>query len=155
MTRKQQRLILVVVVVALLSAATGLVLFAFKDSVAYFKSPSDIAAGTVSPGSRLRLGGLVESGSVKKDGSQVAFRVTDLNKSVTVRYTGILPDLFREGQGVVIEGTLATDGVFMASEVLAKHDEKYMPPDVAEELKKSGKWTEGDTDKMKAQQSKP
>jgi len=152
MTRKQQRLVLVLVVVALLSLASGLVLYAFKDSVAYFKSPSDIAAGTVPAGSRLRLGGLVETGSVKKDGSHVEFRVTDLTHTVTVRFTGILPDLFREGQGVVSEGTLAADGVFMASEVLAKHDEKYLPPDVAEALKKSGKWTDSDTAKMKAQQ---
>ncbi len=155
MTRKQQRMTLLAVVVALLAGASGLVLLALKDSVAYFKSPSDVHAGLAVPGSRLRLGGMVVVGSVKKTGSMVEFSVTDFNQSVVVRYSGILPDLFREGQGVVSEGSVGRDGVFIASEVLAKHDEKYMPPDVADALKKSGKWTDSETARVKQQQAKP
>jgi len=151
MTRKRRRLIVVLLGLALLGGATALVFSAFSENVAYFKSPSDIVAGKVTPGARLRLGGLVEKGSVVKEGTTVRFRVTDLDNTVSVTFTGILPDLFREGQGVVAEGKLGPDGVFAASEVLAKHDEKYMPPDVADALKKSGKWTGDDTDRMKAQ----
>jgi len=143
--RKQQRLILVIVALLLLGGATGLVMFALSDSVAFFVTPSDIAAGKVDPDKRFRLGGLVVAGSVERSGEDglVQFAVTDQVNQVTVRYRGLLPDLFREGQGIVAQGKLGQDGVFVASEVLAKHDENYMPPEVAEALKKAGVWQEG------------
>ena len=125
--RKQQRLILVVLALLLLGGAGGLVLFALSDSVAFFVTPSDIAAGKVNPDKRFRLG-------------LVLFRVTDQAHEVPGRYRGILPDLFREGQGIVAQGDLDADGVFTAGEVLAKHDENYMPPEVAEALKRAGVW---------------
>ncbi len=139
MTRKRRRLYFVLLGMLVLGGATALVLTALKDNLVYFYSPSDLAAKAVA-GRRMRIGGLVEEGSVVKDGTQARFKVTDLAHDVGVRYTGVLPDLFREGQGVVIEGRLGTDGVFDASEVLAKHDEKYMPKDVADSLKKAGQW---------------
>jgi cytochrome c-type biogenesis protein CcmE len=140
--RKQQRLILVVIALLLLGGASGLVLFALSDSVAFFVTPSDIAAGKVDPDKRFRLGGLVVAGSVEQPGNDglVLFRVTDQVNEVPVRYRGILPDLFREGQGIVAQGELGADGVFTAGEVLAKHDENYMPPEVAEALKRAGVW---------------
>jgi cytochrome c-type biogenesis protein CcmE len=140
--RKQQRLILVVLALLLLGGASGLVLFALSDSVAFFVTPSDIAAGKVDRDKRFRLGGLVVQGSVEQPGNDglVLFRVTDQVNEVPVRYRGILPDLFREGQGIVAQGELGADGVFMAGEVLAKHDENYMPPEVAEALKRAGVW---------------
>jgi cytochrome c-type biogenesis protein CcmE len=140
--RKQQRLILVVLALLLLGGASGLVLFALSDSVAFFVTPSDIAAGKVDRDKRFRLGGLVVSGSVERPGNDglVLFRVTDQVNEVPVRYRGILPDLFREGQGIVAQGELGADGVFTAGEVLAKHDENYMPPEVAEALKRAGVW---------------
>ncbi len=140
--RKQQRLILVVLALLLLGGASGLVLFALSDSVAFFVTPSDIAAGKVDPDKRFRLGGLVVKGSVERPGNDglVLFRVTDQVHEVPVRYRGILPDLFREGQGIVAQGELGADGVFTAGEVLAKHDENYMPPEVAEALKQAGVW---------------
>jgi cytochrome c-type biogenesis protein CcmE len=140
--RKQQRLILVVIALLLLGGASGLVLFALSDSVAFFVTPSDIAAGKVDPDKRFRLGGLVVQGSVERPGNDglVLFRVTDQAHEVPVRYRGILPDLFREGQGIVAQGELGADGVFTAGEVLAKHDENYMPPEVAEALKRAGVW---------------
>ena len=140
--RKQQRLILVVLALLLLGGAGGLVLFAISDSVAFFVTPSDIAAGKVNPDKRFRLGGLVVAGSVERPGNDglVLFRVTDQAHEVPVRYRGILPDLFREGQGIVAQGELGADGVFTAGEVLAKHDENYMPPEVAEALKRAGVW---------------
>jgi cytochrome c-type biogenesis protein CcmE len=144
--QKRQRLTLVIVALALLGAATGLVLFALSDSVAFFVTPSDIAAGKVEPDKRLRLGGLVVDGSVAHgaaDGT-VAFALTDQVSQVQVRYQGILPDLFREGQGIVAQGALGADGVFVASEVLAKHDENYMPPEVANALKEAGVWQHGE-----------
>jgi cytochrome c-type biogenesis protein CcmE len=110
----------------------------------FFYSPSDLAAKTVGPERRIRIGGLVEDQSlVKEDGRRVAFRVTDGKTELKVVFDGLLPDLFREGQGVVAEGKLRGDGVFVASSVLAKHDEKYMPPEVADALKRSGHWQEG------------
>ncbi|HEY4168422.1 MAG TPA: cytochrome c maturation protein CcmE, partial [Reyranella sp.] len=109
----------------------------------FFYSPTQVAEKHPGAGRRLRIGGLVEQGSVKKDGQEVRFIVTDLKKTLPVVYRGLLPDLFREGQGVVAEGTLGADGVFTAREVLAKHDEKYMPPEVAKALKESGRWQEG------------
>ena len=121
----------------------GLILTAVEDNIVFFFSPSDLKSRPVTADQRLRVGGLVEDGSVKKDGEVVRFVVTDNAEKLTIQYTGILPDLFREGQGIVAEGKLGTDGVFMASDVLAKHDENYMPPEVAEALKKTGHWQEG------------
>lgn len=130
----------VVLSLAMLAIAAGLILSAFRDSIAFFYTPSELAAKPVPPGRLLRIGGLVEDGSVMRDGDTIRFRVTDLQSALPVTYRGILPDLFREGQGVVAEGALGADGVFQARQVLAKHDETYMPPEVAEALKKSGEW---------------
>ncbi len=122
-----------------IGVATALALSAFQDNVTYFYSPSDIAADKIGPGHNFRLGGMVETGSVQHEGDQTTvFRVTDTAQTIGVTYRGQLPDLFREGQGVVAEGKLGTNGVFVASEVLAKHDEKYMPPEVAKALKRAG-----------------
>ena len=142
MTRKRRRLWIVLACGIGLGSATVLVLFAFNDNLVFFVSPSDIAK-TAASGRMVRLGGLVEPDSViraKGGNTATSFRVTDGAKSVTVTYNGILPDLFREGQGVVTLGTLKPDGTFVASEVLAKHDETYMPKEVADALKKSGHW---------------
>lgn len=139
MTRKQKRGTVVAAGVGLLGLAAVLVLFALKDTVTYFHTPSDIADKKVAPGSRFRLGGLVAVASIKRGtGTQVEFAVTDTLKTVPVLFNGILPDLFREGQGVVTEGRLDTAGHFIADTVLAKHDETYMPPDVAKALKEKG-----------------
>src|SRR5436309_12048748 len=142
MTRKRRRLITLLAALLALGTATALVLAAFNDNLVFFYSPSDLAEKAVGPERRIRIGGLVETNSLIKqaDGHAVAFRVTDGKTELRVVYDGILPDLFREGQGVVAEGKLGRDGVFVASNVLAKHDEKYMPPEVAEALKKSGRW---------------
>ncbi len=142
MKRKHRRLAFVVVGMVLVGAAAALVLCAFEENLVFFYSPSDLAAKGVPDGRRFRVGGLVEEGSVKRlaDGLTVEFVVTDLVETVPVSYRGPLPDLFREGQGVVAEGVLTAGGVFRADGVLAKHDENYMPPEVAEALKKSGKW---------------
>ncbi|MGZ3410085.1 MAG: cytochrome c maturation protein CcmE [Xanthobacteraceae bacterium] len=143
MTRKQRRLTLIAAAGAVLVVAAALVLSALKDSLVFFNSPTDLAEKHVAPGSRVRLGGLVAPGSlVRGDNLNVRFEVTDGNRNVAVTYQGILPDLFREGQGVVTEGALASDGVFKADNVLAKHDENYMPKEVADALKKSGHWKE-------------
>lgn len=142
--RKRQRLVLVIVALVLLGGAGGLVLFALSDSVAFFVTPSDIATGRVEADKRFRLGGLVVDGSVERQNGTVQFRLTDQANEVPVRYRGILPDLFREGQGIVAQGVLGEDGVFAASEVLAKHDESYMPPEVAEALKQAGVWRHGE-----------
>jgi cytochrome c-type biogenesis protein CcmE len=150
--RKQQRLILVLVALVLLGGASGLVLFALSDSVAFFVTPSDIAAGKVDAEKRFRLGGLVVAGSVERADGTVLFRLTDQASEVPVRYRGILPDLFREGQGIVAQGVLGADGVFAASEVLAKHDENYMPPEVAEALKQAGVWRHGEATEDQAGQ---
>jgi len=143
MTPKRKRLWLLVGSLCVLGAAVALVLSALSDNLVFFYSPTQMAEKHPGPDRRLRIGGLVEQGSVKKDGQEVRFIVTDLKKTVPVVYRGILPDLFREGQGVIAEGTLGADGVFTAREVLAKHDEKYMPPEVAKALKESGRWQEG------------
>ena len=141
MTRKQRRGVLIGTCLAVLGAAIGLVLFAMRDSIVFFYSPSEVAAMQIAPGLRFRLGGLVETGSVVRDeGTTVRFVITDQAKMLPVTYTGVLPDLFREGQGVVAEGTLEPDGVFHADNVLAKHDENYMPPEVAKKLKAQGVW---------------
>ncbi len=140
MTRKRRRLIIVLVGMALLSGAVGLVLTALDENISYFYQPSELS--TAPPGRAIRLGGLVEEGSLKRlaDGVTVEFRVTDLAETVPVTYQGLLPDLFREGQSVITEGTLGADGVFVAREVLAKHDETYMPREVVDALKKAGQW---------------
>ncbi len=142
MTRKRRRLYVVVAAMLCLGVATALMLAAFQENIVFFRSPSDIAAKPLPESQRFRLGGLVEEKSVRKldDGTVTAFRVTDTVKSIEVTYKGILPDLFREGQGVIAEGKLGPDGVFVASEVLARHDENYMPKEVAEAIKKSGQW---------------
>ena len=141
MTRKQRRLTMIGAGLGVLGLAAALVLFALRDSIVFFNSPTDVVEKHVAPGSRIRLGGLVKEGTLKRgDNLQVSFEVTDGNKSVPVSYTGILPDLFREGQGVVTEGTLNTAGTFKADSVLAKHDETYMPKEVADALKKQGHW---------------
>jgi cytochrome c-type biogenesis protein CcmE len=141
MTRKQRRLTLIGAGLGVLSLAATLVLFALKDSIVFFNSPTDIVEKHIAPGSRFRLGGLVKPGTlVRGDNLLVKFDVTDGNKSVPVSYIGILPDLFREGQGIVTEGALDSAGLFKADSVLAKHDETYMPKDVADALKKQGHW---------------
>lgn len=140
MKRAHKRLTFVAFGVGLLAVALALVLSALDDTLVFFKTPSEIAGAAAAPPQRLRVGGLVEEGSVERgSGESVAFRVTDLSASLPVRYTGILPDLFREGQGVVVEGQMR-DGVLIADQVLAKHDERYMPPEAAEALKRSGQW---------------
>ncbi|MEM7023776.1 MAG: cytochrome c maturation protein CcmE [Pseudomonadota bacterium] len=146
--RKQQRLVLVVVSVLLLGGATTLVLFALSDSVAFFASPTDIASGKVERDKRFRLGGLVVEGSVERgrEDGVVIFALTDQANAVEVHYQGLLPDLFREGQGIVAQGVIGENGVFVASEVLAKHDETYMPPEVAEALKDAGVWRHGEAE---------
>ena len=140
MTRKRRRLYMVLAGMVLLSGAVALVLAALDENLSYFYDPSNIAEAP--PGRSIRLGGLVEEGSVERqaDGLTVTFRVTDMANSIAVTYKGLLPDLFREGQGVITQGTLGPDRVFVALEVLAKHDETYMPREVADALKKSGQW---------------
>jgi cytochrome c-type biogenesis protein CcmE len=141
MTRKQRRGILIGTCLAVLGVAVGLVLFAMRDSIVFFYSPSEVAEMRIAPGQRFRLGGLVEAGSVVRgEGTSVRFVITDQAKTLPVTYVGVLPDLFREGQGVVAEGVLEPDGVFHADNVLAKHDENYMPPEVAKKLKAQGVW---------------
>ena len=144
MKAKHRRLVAVVAGVAILGTAAILALFAVQDNIVFFREPTAVLAGKVKPGQRFRLGGLVEMGSVKhvKDKATVDFKVTDLTNAVPVVYTGLLPDLFREGQGVVAEGRRDGKGVFHADTVLAKHDENYMPKEVVDALKKSGKWKE-------------
>ena len=145
MTRRQNRLVLIGLAGAVLAVAAGLVLYALSDRIVFFNSPSDVVANAVAPGSRIRLGGLVETGSVVREASgRVAFAITDGNASIPVAFTGILPDLFREGQGVVTEGVLGSDGSFAADTVLAKHDENYMPREVVDALKAQGVWREED-----------
>jgi cytochrome c-type biogenesis protein CcmE len=145
MTRKQRRLTLIGAGLGVLGLAAGLVLYALNDSIVFFNSPTDVLEKHVAPGSRIRLGGLVKPGTLTRgDNLNVRFEVTDGNQSVPVTYVGVLPDLFREGQGVVTEGALDAGGTFKADSVLAKHDETYMPKEVADALKKQGHWkTEG------------
>lgn len=144
MTRKQRRLILIGSSLGVLAVAVGLILSAMRQSIVFFNSPTEIAEHHPAPGARLRMGGLVKDGSVKRDaGLHINFVVTDGKSDVPVTYQGIVPDLFREGQGVVVEGKIGTDNVFAADTVLAKHDERYMPREVVDALKKSGRWQEG------------
>ena len=138
MTPRQRRMTLVLGIVAGVGVAGALALSAFRQNVMFFFDPSQVAAGKVPVGERFRLGGLVTQGSLHRaPGSlEVHFVVTDLSHNVPVSYTGVLPDLFREGAGVVAHGRMRPDGTFVADEVLAKHDEKYMPPEVARSLKR-------------------
>ena len=141
MTRKQRRLLLVLGGVGLIGAAVALILTALSQNIVYFYAPAELKQHPLAEGQRFRLGGLVTQGSVKREADNVVdFTVTDLKATVPVRYQGILPDLFREGQGVVAEGRLGPGGVFLAEQVLAKHDERYMPREVADALKRSGEW---------------
>ncbi len=141
MTRKQRRLVLIGSGFIVLSLAAALVLTALRDSIVFFNSPTDIVEKQIQAGTRIRLGGLIKPGSIERnDALNVRFEVTDGNKSIAVTYRGILPDLFREGQGVVTEGALDPAGHFKADSVLAKHDENYLPREVADSLKKQGHW---------------
>ena len=143
MTRKQRRLILIGSSLGVLAIAVALVLSSLRESIVFFNSPTDIAESKTSPGKRVRLGGLVKTGSVERgDNLQIHFKVTDGNKDIPVDYRGIVPDLFREGQGVIAEGHVEPGGTFIADTVLAKHDENYMPREVVETLKKQGHWQE-------------
>ncbi len=144
MTRKKRRLVLISSAFAVLCLALGLVLVALRDNIVFFYGPSELAQKAPHEGQRLRIGGLVKQGSLVREGENtVRFAVTDTKQEVEVTYTGLLPDLFREGQGVVAEGTLGQDKVFHADSILAKHDERYMPREVADALKKQGVWREG------------
>lgn len=142
MTRKRRRLYMVLGGMATLGVAAALVLTAFEDNIVFFHSPTDIATKNLPTDRTFRVGGVVVADSKRTDpdGVTIRFDLTDLSNTVTVSYLGVLPDLFREGQGAVVEGKLAADGVFKADEVLAKHDETYMPKEVADALKKSGQW---------------
>jgi cytochrome c-type biogenesis protein CcmE len=144
MTRKQRRLVFIGGALAALGCALGLVLFAMRDNIVFFYSPSDLATKQIAAGSRVRIGGLVKEGTVVRGaGRQISFEITDRGaKDVPVTYDGILPDLFREGQGVVAEGAIDAKGVVKADNVLAKHDERYMPREVADALKKQGVWVD-------------
>ncbi|MGH6670471.1 MAG: cytochrome c maturation protein CcmE [Xanthobacteraceae bacterium] len=141
MTRKQRRLVLIGGSLGVLALAVGLMLNAFRGSIVFFNSPSDVLANHVGPGTLIRLGGLVKDGSlVRSDGLHIRFEVTDGKNEIPVSYKGVVPDLFREGQGVVAEGELNRSGVFVADTILAKHDATYMPKAVVDALKKSGHW---------------
>jgi cytochrome c-type biogenesis protein CcmE len=144
-TRKKRRLLLISSALAALGLALGLILVALRDNIVFFYSPSELAQKNPPAGQRLRIGGLVKQGSLKREeGQTVRFAVTDTKQQIEVIYTGILPDLFREGQGVVAEGAIGQDRIFRADTILAKHDERYMPKEVADALKKQGMWREGE-----------
>jgi cytochrome c-type biogenesis protein CcmE len=144
MTRRQRRLVLIGVSGAVLAVAVALVLSAMRDSIVFFHSPTEVAQDHLAPGTRIRIGGLVKPGSLERgDNLNIRFDVTDGKNDIPVRYQGIVPDLFREGQGVVAEGKLGPGGTFIADTVLAKHDERYMPREVVDALKKAGRWQEG------------
>lgn len=139
MKPRHKRFALIVGGVAVLGVAVALILSAFQQNLVFFFSPSDVAAHKAPQARAFRIGGLVEEGSVKRDGVTVSFRVTDTAHAIPVVYRGILPDLFKEGKGVVAQGKLGPDGVFQASEVLAKHDENYMPPEAGHALEQARK----------------
>ncbi|KAB0573559.1 cytochrome c maturation protein CcmE [Brucella pituitosa] len=138
--RKRKRLMLIGGALTVLAVAVGLMLMAFNQDIRFFRTPADLTEQEITSGARFRLGGLVEEGSVMREGSELRFTVTDTIKTVKVVFEGIAPDLFREGQGVVAEGRFGSDGVFRADNVLAKHDENYVPKDLADSLKKKGVW---------------
>jgi cytochrome c-type biogenesis protein CcmE len=145
MTRKQSRSLMIVAGLAVLGLAVGLVLFALRGTIVFFYTPSDLLEQKIAAGQRIRLGGIVQEGTFSKGAAgDIGFAVTDTLKSIKVQYKGILPDLFREGQGVVAEGRLDGTGLFLADTVLAKHDETYMPPEVAKALKEKGVWKGAD-----------
>ena len=147
MTRKQKRTTLIIALLAGVAIVLALVLTALKDTIVFFYTPADVVEKQVKPGVRIRLGGLVEKGSIeRKEDQLIFFTVTDTEKKIRVAYKGDLPDLFREGQGVVAEGELDKKGEFVADRVLAKHDENYMPKEVADALKKKGVWQHGKSD---------
>lgn len=139
-TRKQKRLAVIAGLGLVLALATTLVLVALRDQIVFFYSPSDIVARQVAAGQPIRLGGLVKDGTWVRDGQDNTFTVTDNATDIVAHYAGILPDLFKEGQGVVAEGSLGPDGSFQATNVLAKHDENYIPKEVVDALKESGEW---------------
>ena len=139
-SRKQKRLAVIAGLAVVVALATTLVLVALRDQIVFFYSPSDVVAREVAAGTPMRLGGLVKDGSWTRDGQDNSFVVTDGAEDIAARYTGILPDLFREGQGVVAEGSMGPDGTFIATNVLAKHDENYIPKDVVDARKPSGEW---------------
>ena len=141
-SRKQKRLALIAGLAVVLALATTLVLVALRDQIVFFYSPSDVVARQVEAGTPIRLGGLVKDGSWTRNGQDNTFTVTDNATDIVAHYAGILPDLFREGQGVVAEGAIGPDGTFVATNVLAKHDENYMPKEVADSLKAKGVWQE-------------
>ena len=141
MTRKQRRAVFIALGIGVLTLAVLLVAVALRDTIVFFHTPKEVAEKAIPAGKRIRLGGLVAQGSVKRGaGKSVEFAITDTARTIPVSYTGILPDLFREGQGVVAEGKLDGAGRFLADTVLAKHDENYMPPEVAKALKEQGVW---------------
>jgi len=140
MSRRQRRLVLIGVALFVLALAAALALSALRDNIVFFHSPTEITQKKVEPGTRIRIGGLVKPGTVKRDGLEARFVVTDGGASLPVSFTGVLPDLFREGQGVVAEGALQANGSFRADTVLAKHDENYMPREVVDALKAQGVW---------------
>ncbi|MFZ1988657.1 MAG: cytochrome c maturation protein CcmE [Alphaproteobacteria bacterium] len=141
MRRRNRRLLLAISCVALAGGAAGLALWALRNTATYFYSPSDLAALATKPSGDIRIGGLVERGSISRFGAQsIEFKVTDLKSELAVSFSGVAPSLFREGQGVVAEGRLARNGKFEAHTILAKHDETYMPPEVAKALKERGLW---------------
>ena len=137
MTPRRKRMVLIACVAAAMAVATTLVLSAFRSNLVFFYTPSQVAAREAPAGHTFRLGGLVERGSLRRDGLDVRFVVTDTARAVAVRYEGILPDLFKEGKGVVAQGRVGADGVFVAREVLARHDENYMPPEAADALQRA------------------
>lgn len=148
MTRKQRRGAFIGLAVGILCLAVFLVMFALRDTIVFFHTPNEVAEKQIPAGKRIRLGGLVAQGTLERgQGLTVSFAITDTLKTIPVSYTGILPDLFREGQGVVAEGKLDPAGRFVADTILAKHDENYMPPEVAKALKQQGVWQHGEKDK--------
>jgi cytochrome c-type biogenesis protein CcmE len=147
MTRKQRRLILIGGSIGVLAVAVGLVLNAMSSSIVFFNSPTDVVEKHLTPGMRVRIGGLVKEGSIERGTDlNISFEVTDGKSEVPVHFQGIVPDLFREGQGVVAEGKIGPHGGLIADTILAKHDERYMPKEVVEALKKAGRWQEGSAD---------
>jgi len=152
MKRKRQRMYLLLATLIVFTVGVLLALRALNSEIVFFLSPTDITKKAPDPGRTIRIGGLVEAGSLNKPDSSgmLSFTVTDLAHGIEIHYRGVLPDLFREGQGVVVQGSFGEDGTFIASEVLAKHDEKYMPPEVAKALKDSGRWQESSGKSMNA-----
>lgn len=143
MTRRQRRLVMIGSGLGVLALAAALVLSALRESIVFFNSPTDVIEKNIAAGTRIRLGGLVQTGSVKRENLDAQFDITDGKSTIRVAYRGILPDLFREGQGVIAEGALNGERLFVANSVLAKHDENYVPREVADALKKQGHWKDG------------